>query len=67
MRKRLNIIRMLSLSVSRAKAVKRLNRRPVTAGSGRTSACIAITFVDQIVVSEELRENLRMTQDSLYS
>ena len=70
-RKRLNMIRLLSVPVSRTGTVKRLNRRPATprklwVGPGRTSAWWD-NFVNQIVVPEEWRENFRVSRDSLYS
>lgn len=66
----LNIIRMLSLSVSRTKTVKRLNRRPATprwfwVRPGRTSAWWD-NFVDQILQAVRLlyKGNKFMTADN---
>ena len=70
-RKRLNIIWLLSPPVLRTGTVKRLNRRPATPRKfwvrpGQTSAWWD-NFVNQIVVPEEWRENFRVSRDSLYS
>ena len=71
-RKRTNIIRLLSLTVSKIGTVKRLNRRSEARSRrfwvrpGRTSAWWA-SFVNQIVVSKEWRENFRMSWVSLYT
>jgi len=70
-RRRLGIIRLLSLSVSKTAAVKRLRGRPARPRRfwirpGRTSAWWD-NFVNESVVPEEWRENFRMSRDSLYS
>ena len=72
-RRRRNIIRLLSLPVSKTGGIKRLNRnrgrqarpRRFWVRPGRTSAWWD-NFVDQIVISEEWRENFRMSRGSVY-
>ena len=67
----MNIIRLLSLPVAKIGTVKRLNRRRQARSRrfwvrpGRTSAWWA-SFVNQIVVPENWRENFRMSRESLH-
>ena len=66
-RKRLNIRRMLSLSVSRTKNLKGQLHHGGS-GSGQDERVHdGITCVGQIIAPEEMRENFRMSRDSLYS
>ena len=68
-RMRATLVRLLSMPVARNVAVKRLNkrrqarRRNLWVRPGRINAWTG--FVNQIVVSEEWRENFRMSQVSL--
>lgn len=72
LRRRLNIIRLLSLSESRIGRLKLLKRagrqtrpRRFWVRPGRTSAWWN-NFVSQTVIEEEWRENFRMSRGSLY-
>ncbi len=70
-RMRATLVRLLSMPVARNVAVKRLNKRRKArprrfwVRPGRTNAWWS-GFVNQIVVSEEWRENFRMSRVSLH-
>ena len=71
LRKRMNIMKMLSVSTSQKIVLKRLNKKPARprrfwVRPGRTSAWWD-NFASQTVVPEEWRENFRMSRESLYS
>ena len=71
LRKRMNIMKMLSVSTSQKIVSKRLKKKPARprrfwVRPGRTSAWWD-NFVSQIVVPEEWRENFRMSRESLNS
>ena len=70
-RVRATLVRLLSIPFARNVAVKRLNKRRQArprrflVRPGRTNAWWS-GFVNQIVVSEEWRENFRISRVSLY-
>ena len=71
MRKRMNIMKMLSVSTSQKIVLKRLKKNPARprrfwVRPGRTSAWWD-NFASQTVVPEEWRENFRMSRESLNS
>ena len=71
-RRRLNLSRLLSTTTSTFTRVKRLRcrreskERRFWTRPGRTSAWWN-NFADQVVISEEWKENFRMSRDSLYN